>query len=158
MARILIVDDHEVVREGLKMLLANLRPEWSICGEAANGADAVSKTQELRPDIVLLDISMAGMSGLEACSRMRKLALQTPVLIFTTHDSKQLSEDVREAGAQGFVLKTQAVRDLVRAMDTVLAGGTFFGNPEAGQRKIESERQSGGSSLCVGLRMQLAWV
>lgn len=138
------------------MLLTNLRPEWSICGEAVNGADALSKTQELQPDIVLLDISMPGISGLEACSRMRKRGLQSPVLIFTTHDSRQLSDDVREAGAQGFVLKTQAVRDLVRAIDIVLAGETIFGNPGAASRKMETEPERGGS-FCVGLRMHLAW-
>jgi DNA-binding NarL/FixJ family response regulator len=128
-ARILIVDDHEVLREGLKSLLARSRADWEICGEAINGEQAVQFCQELQPDLIILDITMPGMSGLEASARMRKLGCAVSILIFTTHDSQRLSTDVRQAGAQGYVLKSQAARDLVRAIDTVLAGGTFFGAP-----------------------------
>jgi DNA-binding NarL/FixJ family response regulator len=128
-ARILIVDDHEVLREGLKALLAKLRPDWDICGEATDGDQAIESVQELKPDLVILDITMPRMSGLEASSRMRKLGLKIPILIFTTHQSDRLETEVRQAGAQGFVLKSQAARDLVHAVDTILAGGTFFGAP-----------------------------
>jgi DNA-binding NarL/FixJ family response regulator len=128
-ARILIVDDHEVLREGLKALLAKLRPDWDICGEATDGDQAIQSVQDLKPDLVILDITMPRMSGLEASSRMRKLGLNIPILIFTTHQSDRLETEVRQAGAQGFVLKSQAARDLVHAVDTILAGGTFFGAP-----------------------------
>jgi two-component system, NarL family, invasion response regulator UvrY len=128
-ARILLVDDHEVVREGLKSLLCGARPEWEISGEAATGADAIEQTQALKPDIVLLDISMPGMSGLEASSQMRKLGVACPILVFTTHQSETLGNEVRKAGAQGLVAKSQAFRDLVRAIDALLAGGTFFTPP-----------------------------
>jgi DNA-binding NarL/FixJ family response regulator len=127
--RILIVDDHEIVREGLIWHLTKSRPDWDICGEATDGEQAIQLTRELKPDIVILDITMPRISGLEACSRMRKLGLTIPVLIFTTHDSERLATEVRDAGAQGYVLKSQAVRHLVQAIDTILAGGTFFGAP-----------------------------
>jgi DNA-binding NarL/FixJ family response regulator len=125
--RILIVDDHEVLREGVKSLLARLRPEWKISGEANDGEQAIELAQESKPDLVVLDITMPGVSGLEACSRMRKIGLTLPVLIFTTHQSERLRTEVQQAGAQGYVLKSQAARDLVAAIDIVLAGGTFFG-------------------------------
>jgi DNA-binding NarL/FixJ family response regulator len=127
--RILIVDDHEIVREGLISHLAKSRPDWEICGEAVDGEQAIQFAQELKPDLIILDITMPRMSGLEASSRMRKLGLSIPVLIFTTHDSTRLATEVRQAGAQGYVLKSQAVRHLVLAIDTILAGGTFFGAP-----------------------------
>jgi DNA-binding NarL/FixJ family response regulator len=127
--RILIADDHEIVREGLISHLAKSRPDWDICGEATDGEQTIQLTRELKPDIVILDITMPRMSGLEASSRMRKLGLSVPVLIFTTHDSARLATEVRQAGAQGYVLKSQAVRHLVLAIDTILAGGTFFGEP-----------------------------
>lgn len=126
-ARILIVDDHEVLREGLKSLLARSRPDWVICGEAADGTQAIQFAQELNPDLIILDITMPGMSGLEASSRMRKLGLSAPILIFTMHQSERLEAEVRNAGAQGYVLKSQAGRNLVHAIDAILAGGTFFG-------------------------------
>lgn len=128
-ARILLVDDHEVLREGLKSLLAKARPEWEISGEATDGAQAIQLVTELKPDLVILDISMPVMSGLEAASQMRKKGINVPLLIFTTHESDRLEGDVRKVGAQGYVLKSQAARNLVQAMDALLGGGTFFGAP-----------------------------
>lgn len=126
-ARILIADDHEVLREGVKSFLGKSRPDWEICGEATDGTQAIQLAQQLNPSLMVLDISMPGMSGLEACIRMRKLGLEFPVLIFTTHQSEVLGAEVLHAGAQGYVLKSQAARSLVLAIDTILAGGTFFG-------------------------------
>jgi DNA-binding NarL/FixJ family response regulator len=148
-ARILVVDDHEVLREGLKSLLAKARPEWQVCGEATDGAQAVELVGELKPDIVILDISMPGMSGLEAASVMRKKGINTPFLIFTTHDSERLEGEVRKVGAQGYVLKSQAARNLVMAIDALLSGGTFFGPPQksAGER----EKPNPGIVFCRGV-------
>lgn len=148
-ARILVVDDHEVLREGLKSLLAKARPEWQVCGEATDGAQAVELVGELKPDIVILDISMPGMSGLEAASVMRKKGVNTPFLIFTTHDSERLEGEVRKVGAQGYVLKSQAARNLVLAIDALLSGGTFFGPPQksAGER----EKPNPGIVFCRGV-------
>ena len=125
--RIQIVDDHEVLREGVKSLLAKLRPDWQVSGEATNGEEAIQLARECVSDVIILDISMPGVSGLEACSRIREMGLQVPVLIFTTHQSDRLAQDVRQVGGQGYVLKSQAARDLVLAIDTILSGRTFFG-------------------------------
>jgi two-component system, NarL family, nitrate/nitrite response regulator NarL len=148
-ARILIIDDHEVLREGVRSLLARLRPEWEICGEGADGEQAIRLTQELQPDLVLLDITMPGMSGLEASSRMRKLGVNVPVLIFTTHQSERLATEVGQAGAQGYVLKSQAARDLVVAMDAIFAGGTFFGSAEKPEPQPKKAPNS-GMLFCQG--------
>jgi DNA-binding NarL/FixJ family response regulator len=125
--KILIVDDHEIVREGIRTLLAKTRTDWEVCGEAANANDALDAVKMLHPDVVILDITMPGMSGLEAAQRMKKLDIRFRVLIFTMHESAGLGAEIRRAGADGFVLKSQAARDLVRAIQTLLSGGTFFG-------------------------------
>jgi two-component system response regulator DegU len=143
-ARILMVDDHEILREGVKSLIAKVRPEWKIAGEATDGDEAISKTQSLEPDIVVLDISMPRMSGLEACARMREMGIKRPVLIFTTHESETLDAEVRRAGAQGYVLKSQAARSLVQAIDTILSGGTFFGAPSPSGTATEDKRPDPG--------------
>jgi len=148
-ARILVVDDHEVLREGMKSLLAKARPEWQVCGEATDGAQAVELVSELQPDIVILDISMPGMSGLEAASTMRKKGLNTPFLIFTTHESDRLESEVRKCGAQGYVLKSQAARNLVLAIDALLNGGTFFGPPQ--KSPGEREKPNPGIVFCRGV-------
>jgi|SRR5690348_14232968 len=130
-ARIFIVDDHEIVREGIKTLIARARPQWQICGEANGGEQAIRACKSLKPDVVVLDITMPGMSGLEAARKIT--AFDCRVLMFTMHESERLADEVRRAGAQGFVLKSQAARDLIRAIDRLLAGGTFFGSGPASQ-------------------------
>jgi DNA-binding NarL/FixJ family response regulator len=125
-ARILIVDDHAIVREGIRTLIGRSRPGWEICGEAANGEEAIETVTTLKPDIVVLDITMPKMSGLEAAPRIANLGLGCRVLMFTMHDSERLTIEVRQAQAQGLVLKSQAARDLIRAIECLLAGGTFF--------------------------------
>jgi DNA-binding NarL/FixJ family response regulator len=127
--RILIVDDHEIVREGIRTLIGRSRADWDICGEASNAAEAVAAVKNLQPDVVILDITMPGTSGLEAALRMNKLGLQSRILIFTMHESERLAKEVRDAGARGYVLKSQAARDLVSAIERILAGGTFYGAP-----------------------------
>jgi DNA-binding NarL/FixJ family response regulator len=127
--RIQIVDDHEVLREGVKSLLARLRPDWEICGEATDGEEAIQLARTLKPDIMVLDITMPGISGLEASSKMRQLGFAFPILMFTTHQASRLAGEVRRAGAQGYVVKSQAANNLVLAIDKLLAGGTFFEAP-----------------------------
>jgi DNA-binding NarL/FixJ family response regulator len=124
--KILIVDDHEIVREGIRTLLNRSRPQWEICGEAANGQIAIDKVKALKPDIVILDVTMPVMSGLEATPRINRLQLGCRILIFTMHLSDTIVNEVRNAGAQGYVVKSQASRDLILAIDCLLAGGTFF--------------------------------
>lgn len=127
-ARILVADDHEVVRQGVRAIL-QARAEWEICGEAADGRQAIRLTKELNPDVVIMDITMPHMSGLEAAQEIARLDLPSRVLIFTMHESKSLAPSVRKAGAQGYVVKSRAARDLIEALDRLLAGGTFFDNP-----------------------------
>jgi DNA-binding NarL/FixJ family response regulator len=136
-ARILIADDHEIVREGIRTLIVRSGREWEICGEASNGEEAVEAVRTLKPDVVILDITMPKMNGLEAARRIATLGVGCRVLMFTMHDSDRLSIEVRQAQAQGFVLKSQAARDLIRAIDRLLAGDTFFGSEPA--PKSESE-------------------
>jgi DNA-binding NarL/FixJ family response regulator len=126
--RILIVDDHEIVRDGIRNLLSRSRPSWKICGMAENGKEAIKAVEELKPDIVILDITMPVMNGLEAASRISKLGTKTRILMFTMHESNVLHDQIRQAGAQGFVSKSDAARNLILAVETILRGGTFWGN------------------------------
>ena len=92
-ARLLIADDHEVVRQGIRAIL-QARPEWEICGEAVDGRDAIRLATQMRPDVVIMDITMPNMSGLEASQEIAKLQLPSRVLIFTMHESKTLGSSV----------------------------------------------------------------
>jgi two-component system, NarL family, nitrate/nitrite response regulator NarL len=129
---ILLADDHEVVRQGLRSILMS-RPEWHICGEAENGQEAIELTGQLKPDIIILDVTMPVMSGLEAAQKISDLHPSTQILVFTMHESRSLARAVSKAGARGCVLKSRASRDLIRAIEALLAGGSFWGpglNPE----------------------------
>jgi DNA-binding NarL/FixJ family response regulator len=127
--KILIVDDHEVVRQGVRAIISRSRAEWEICGEAATGTQALQAIQDLKPDVVVLDITMPDMSGLQVASQIARLHLRTALLVFTMHESERLVDEIRDAGAQGFVQKSRAARDLIAAIDALLAGQTFFGGP-----------------------------
>jgi DNA-binding NarL/FixJ family response regulator len=124
--QILIADDQQLVREGVCRLISKRRPEWGICGQARDGQQALEAIQALNPDIVILDISMPKASGLEVAAKVNALHLRTRVLMFTMHESYRLADDARAVGARGLVLKSQAARDLIRAIDRLLAGETFF--------------------------------
>ena len=122
--RILIADDHDVVRQGVRAVLA-AEPKWIVCGEARSGREAVAKAVELRPEVVVLDISMPELNGLEATRQIRG-ALPAKILILTVHESDQAVTEVIEAGADGYVLKTDAGRKLVEAIRALLHGQQFF--------------------------------
>jgi len=139
-AKILVADDHEVVRQGIRMIL-EARPDWEICGEAENGQEAIRLASELRPDVVIMDITMPVMSGLDAARELSKLRLPSRVLIFTMHESKSLDSSVRKVGADGYVVKSRASRDLIEALERLLSGGTFFNDasPSAEKGKQQDE-------------------
>jgi two-component system, NarL family, invasion response regulator UvrY len=139
-ARLVIADDHEIVREGIRRLLTRLRPNWEICGEAASGSQTIDLVKTLTPNVVVLDITMPGMSGLEAARRIAKLNLGCRILIFTVHDSDWLMSEIRETGAQGYVQKSQVARDLVVAIERLLEGGTFFTDETPAERDPDANR------------------
>jgi len=122
--RILIADDHDVVRQGVRAVLA-AEPKWIVCGEARSGREAVAKAVELRPEVVVLDISMPELNGLEATRQIRG-AVPAKILILTVHEFDQAVTEVIEAGADGYVLKTDAGRKLVEAIRALLHGQQFF--------------------------------
>ena len=112
----MIVDDHPVVRRGLRTLL-EVQEGWEIIDEAADGLEAVEKADRLAPDVILLDISMPRMNGLEACRLIRKTLPGSEILIVTQHDSPQMMREAMEAGARGYVVKSNAGRDLLAAVE-----------------------------------------
>ncbi len=116
--RILVVDDHELVRRGLRALLPT-ESEWKVCGEANNGKEAVEKAKRLKPDLVIMDITMPELDGLEATKQILKELPQTEVIILTVHDSQQMLDRVLASGAHGCVLKSDVARDLITAVKTV---------------------------------------
>ncbi len=150
-ARILIADDHEVVRQGVRAMILRSRPQWEICGDAANGDEALQAIQALKPDVAVLDITMPGMSGLEVAYEVNRRHLPTALLMFTMHESSRLVGEIREAGAQGFVSKSCAGRDLIAAIETLLAGGTFYG--QAIQN--DTPEEGGGPNPGFSFRWQL---
>jgi DNA-binding NarL/FixJ family response regulator len=116
--RILVVDDHPVVRHGLRTLLKG-HSEWEIVDEAGDGLEAVEKADRLKPDVVVLDVSMPKMNGLEACRLIRKIAPNSEILIVTQHDSPQMMREALGAGARGYIVKSNAARDLLAAVEAV---------------------------------------
>jgi len=122
---ILIADDHAVVRRGLRALIETL-PQWNVSGEAVDGSEAVEKAAHLQPDIVVLDISMPGLNGVAAAARIRDVAPKSRVLVLTMHSSEELIQSCLRAGAQGYLLKSDAERDLIAAVEALIKGKTFF--------------------------------
>lgn len=116
--RILVADDHHVVRTGLRALLES-KTGWRVCAEAANGREAVEKANEFRPDVAVLDIGMPLLNGVEATRQIRKMSPETEVLILTMHDSEQMIQGVLDAGARGYILKDDADRNLLAAVDAL---------------------------------------
>lgn len=116
--RILLVDDHPIVRQGLKTLLEG-HSGWEVIGEASDGAEAVEKAKDLNPDVMVLDVTMPKMNGLEACRVLRRQSPALEILFVTQHDSPQMMREALEAGARGYVVKSNAARDLLAAVEAV---------------------------------------
>ncbi len=124
--RLLLVDDHQVVRRGVAGVIGDSRPDWEVCGEASTGREAVAAAASLRPDIVVMDISMPDMNGLEAMREILKDNPCTQVLILSMHESEQIVRDVLGAGARGYILKQDAGNDLITALEAVRQHKLYF--------------------------------
>jgi len=123
-SRILIVDDHAAVRRGLRRLLEE-SPEWQVVGEAIDGREAVEKTRELSPDLIVMDFLMPNMNGLEASREITKLAHHPPILMLTMYMSRQLVEEARRAGIRGAIHKSETSK-VVSGLQALLRRETFF--------------------------------
>jgi len=123
--RILVVDDHDLMRLGVRTLLGT-RAGWEICAEARNGREAIAKSEQLRPDVIVMDISMPEMNGLEAARRIRKMFPATEVLVLSVHYSDQLIREIVSAGVRGFLVKGDSEQDLITAVEALSKHKPFF--------------------------------
>jgi DNA-binding NarL/FixJ family response regulator len=152
--RILVVDDHDIVRRGLKQLLTS-RQGWEVVAEAKTGREAVSLAEQLKPDMVVMDVSMPDLNGLEASRRIHKLLPKTGILILTMHFSDQLVREVIDAGARGYILKSDADRELVTAIEAIANRRTFF-TPGASEMLLDGfARQNSGDAPVLPARNRL---
>jgi len=143
---ILIADDHAVVRRGLRALVET-QPRWKVICEASNGRDAVDKAAKLRPDVAILDISMPELNGLDAASQIIKANPQTCILILTMHAAEELIQKTLAAGASGYILKSDAEKDLITAIEALLHRKTFF--TSAASEVVMSNLRRGSESKAV---------
>lgn len=116
--RILIVDDHDLIRRGIRTLIET-HAGWEVCGEAQTGREAIAQAEALKPDIVIMDISMPDLNGVEAAKRIRKILPGTEVLILSMHYSDQLIREIVESGVRGYIVKSDSDRDLIIAVETL---------------------------------------
>jgi two-component system, NarL family, response regulator NreC len=123
--RVLIAGDHAVVRKGVCSILES-RTDLEVCGEAANGEEAVQKSLQLNPDLIILDVTMPVLDGFSAAKKIRELLPKIPILILSMHDGPEMARSSQSVGAQGFVTKKEANDVLLKAVDALLAGGTFL--------------------------------
>ncbi len=123
--RILVADDHSIVRRGVRSMLET-RKEWTVCGEAGTGAETILKAKRLKPQIVVMDITMPEVNGLEATRQLRQEMPEIAVLILTMHESEQVVREVVSAGARGYILKSDIDRNLLLAIDALSHGKTYF--------------------------------
>jgi len=120
----MIVDDSPLVRQRLRDLLQQ-HPDWEVCGEAANGQDAITRARELNPDVIVLDFLMPGMNGMQAAREIGKVIPDVPILMFTTYLSQQLVEEARNVGIRGAVAKSDA-RYVIDGLEALLRNESFF--------------------------------
>ncbi len=123
--KILIADDHDIVRTGMKALLED-QPGWQVVAEAGTGRQAVEKAKLTTPDMVVLDVTMPELNGLEAARQIKKALPHTEILILTVHESEQIASEVLKVGARGYILKSDAGRELVAAVKAVAAHKNYF--------------------------------
>ena len=135
--RVVLVDDHEVVRRGLKALFAGYS-HWTVCGEAENGQDGVDLVAKLQPELVVLDLSMPVMNGIQAARKIREISPLTIIVVLSTHDSPQIVEESLRAGAALYLTKLEAGSDLIRMVDELFANPSNLAR--ATQGKVTDNR------------------
>jgi DNA-binding NarL/FixJ family response regulator len=123
--RILIADDHDIVREGVRALIRQ-QSHWEICGEASTGRKAVAEAEKLKPDIIVMDIGMPELNGLDATRRIKRVLPNTEVLIFTANETEEIVKNVFKAGARAYLLKSEANNHLVPAIEALCKRRTYF--------------------------------
>jgi DNA-binding NarL/FixJ family response regulator len=149
--RILIADDHELARNGIRCVLET-HAGWEVCGEATDGREAVELAARLKPDVLLLDIGMPNLNGLDATRQILAMTPEARILILTVHDSEQVVREVLAAGARGFLLKSDAGRDLLVAVEALQHRRTYF-TPKVAQMMLDGylrpHEETNASAQCV---------
>ncbi len=145
--RIMVADDHEVVRQGIRAVLHG-QPGWEVCAEASDGREAVEKAVSLHPDIIILDIAMPNLNGLEAARQILNEQPQAKILVLTMHESEQIIREVLEAGADGYLLKSDAGRDLVTAVLSLQRNKKYFTSKVA-EMVLDSSSSKNKSDITV---------
>jgi DNA-binding NarL/FixJ family response regulator len=145
--RILIADDHDFMRRGIRSLVES-HLAWKVCGEARTGNEAVAKAQNLKPDIVILDIAMPGLNGLQAAGQIRKSSSKTQILILSVHHTDQLIQEIVKAGIMAYILKSDAERDLELGIEALARHKPFF-TARAADVVLKYIRPSNGSNSRV---------
>lgn len=136
MPRVLIVDDHAFIRRGVQTILHPF-PEWELCGEADNGNDAIRLAHELKPEVIIMDLSMPGLNGIEATRAIRRTQPGVKVILLTLHESAELVRSAFRAGARGYLLKTDAEQELVKALIAV-TGEQAYISPKIDSAVVKS--------------------
>jgi DNA-binding NarL/FixJ family response regulator len=128
--RVLIVDDHDVIRKGVRTILSE-RKDIEICAEGADGRDAIEKARELKPDVIIMDVSMPHLGGFQAAREIKKFLPDVRIVFLSMHDGHEAIEQSKLVGAQGYVRKTRASLQLLKALDAVLQKKQFFPDEES---------------------------
>ena len=149
--RILVVDDHDLVRQGLRFML-EAQPGWTVCGEATTGREAVDSVQQLRPDVVVIDVHMPDMDGLQATREILAANPRTEVLILTVDETREIVQAAREVGARGIVMKSDAALDLVAAVAALAQHESFY-TPKASQILLQHHVHPLGVSTAATVRL-----
>jgi two-component system response regulator NreC len=136
MPRILIVDDHAFIRRGIQTIL-NPFPQWKLCGEAENGKDAIRMASELEPEVIIMDVSMPELNGIEATRAIHKAQPGIKIILLTLHESAELLRTAFRAGARGYLLKTDAEQELVKALTIVIGEGAYI-SPKVDAEVVKS--------------------
>ncbi|BDG61083.1 response regulator [Caldinitratiruptor microaerophilus] len=146
--KVLLVDDHAILREGIRSLLSSA-PDIEVVGEAEDGQQAIEKVEQLAPDVVLMDVAMPRMNGIEATRAIKAAHPDLPVLILSMHDSEEYILPILKAGASGYVLKRAAAQELVSALRAAVQGHTIL-HPDVAKRVMESIGSTGGGAGAAG--------